>query len=137
MMFALPLPPFSPKGSACNHNFAAVPRWVKTSQSLLQREMYIGDRRNHHLTTFDRNTNPLIDVQMRLTGNCRRQAYAQIVAPLLNIKHGLRHDSFPKKNGCIYESINNYQCAVNGLPALLENATLRLTRFRASSGKSV
>ena len=92
-MFALPLPSFRPKGSTYDHDFAAVTRGVKTSQSLLQGEMYIGDRSDHHLTTFDRNTNPLIDVQMRLTRNCRRQSYAQIVAPLLNIKNGLRHDS--------------------------------------------
>ena len=55
--------------------------------------MYVGDWRNHYLTTFDRNTNPLIDVQMRRTGDCRRQSDTEIVAPLLNIKNDFGHDS--------------------------------------------
>jgi hypothetical protein len=93
---ALSLPPFCPNGFACHHDFAPVTRWVKASQSLLQGEMYFGDWRDHYLTAFDRNTNPLIDVQMRLTGDCRRQSDTEIVAPLLNIKNGFGHDSLLK-----------------------------------------
>ena len=48
--------------------------------------MYIGDRRDHHLSAFDRNTNPLVDVQMRLTGDRRGQSDTEIVAPPLDIK---------------------------------------------------
>lgn len=91
------LPSFCPNGFACHHDFAPVTRWVETSQSLLQGEMYIGDWRDHYLTTFDRNTNTLIGVQMRLTGDCRRQSNAEIIAPPLNIKNGFSHDSHLKK----------------------------------------
>jgi len=85
---ALSLPPFCPDGPACHHDFAPVTRWAETSQSLLQGEMYIGDRRDHHLSAFDRNTNPLVDVQMRLTGDRRGQSDTEIVAPPLDIKAG-------------------------------------------------
>jgi len=88
----LPLPPFCPDGVACHHDFTSVTRWVKTSQSLCQSEMYIGDRRDHYLASLDRNTNSLVDVQMRLTGDCSGQPNTEIIAPPLDIKNGFGHD---------------------------------------------
>jgi len=39
------------------------------------------------LPTLHRNTNPLVDMQMRLTGDCRRQANTQTIAPLFDIEN--------------------------------------------------
>jgi len=107
--FAFSLPPFCPDGFACHHDFAPVTRRVETRQSLLQGEMHIGNRGDHYLTTFDRNTNALISVQMRFTGDCRRQSDAEIITPPLDIEHGFGHAT-PLKH-----QMYKHQCKQMGL----------------------
>jgi hypothetical protein len=91
----LPLPTLSSKGLASGHGFASVTCWIEASQSLFQRQMGIGDRPDHHLTAFDRNANALMGMQMRFAGDGRGQSDAEIVAPLLDVKHRFGHDQLP------------------------------------------
>jgi len=67
-------------------------RWIETSQPLLQGEMHAGDRGDHDLAALYRNTNPLIDAQMRLARDRCGQSNTEIIAPLLNIENGFGHD---------------------------------------------
>jgi len=67
----LPLPTLGSKGLAGGHGLAAVTRRIEARQSLLQRQMGIGERPDHDLTAFDRNANALIGMQMRFAGDAR------------------------------------------------------------------
>jgi hypothetical protein len=94
---ALQLPTLRPKAFACGHDFAAVAFWIETRQSLLQRQMHIGDRPDHNLTAFDRNANALVGMQMRFAGDGRGQSDAEIVAPLLDIENRFGHFGLLKR----------------------------------------
>ena len=65
------------------HHLAAMARRVIGGQPLLKAEMSIGQRRDHHLTAFDRNAHPLIDVEMCFTRDCCGQTHPRDYCPIV------------------------------------------------------
>ncbi len=84
------LPPLGTNTPA-GHRFTAMPRRIEKREPLLKGEWRIGNGSYHNLPAFHRHTNPLVDAQMRLTGDCRWQTDTQIVAPLFDIENGHGH----------------------------------------------
>jgi len=74
------------------HGFTPMPCRIETSKPLFQGMWSIGNRRDNHLPAFHRNTNPLIDAEMRLTGDSCGNTDTQVITPLLDIQDGLGHD---------------------------------------------
>jgi hypothetical protein len=92
-----------------------MPRGVETSEPLFQGMWHIGYRRDNHLPAFHRDANPLVDAEMRLTGDSGGYADSQVITPLLDIQDGLGHD-LPQKE-CLDFSLY--------VPVPLVNALIR------------
>jgi len=90
MMKSFSLPPLG-TNTLAGHRFTAMPRRIEKREPLLQGERRIGNGRYDHLPAFYRHANPLVDAEMRLTGNRRWQTDTQIVAPLFDIENGHGH----------------------------------------------
>jgi len=67
-------------------------RGIKSRQPLCQSEGNIGERRYGNFPFAYRNTNALVNVQMRLARNRGGQAHTQIITPLLDIENGFGHE---------------------------------------------
>jgi len=90
MRKAFSLPPLGADTPA-GHGFTAVARRIEKREPLLKGERRIGNGSYDHLPAFYRHTNPLVDAQMRFTGDRRGQTDTQIVAPLFDIENGHGH----------------------------------------------
>jgi hypothetical protein len=79
------LPTLGPDGLAC-HDLTTVPRRIKARQSLFQTEWGINHRPDDHPPIFHRDTNLLVDMQMRRKGDRRRQANTQTIPHCLILR---------------------------------------------------
>jgi hypothetical protein len=112
MLKAFSLPPLGTNTPA-GHRFTAMPRWIEEREPLLKGEWRIGKGRDDHLPAFYRHANPLVNAQIRLTGDCRGQTDTQIVAPLLDIENGHGHGHGLLQQKCLDISLDSAVHRVN------------------------
>jgi len=90
-----------------------MPARVETSKPLIQCMWSISNGRDNHLPALYRDANPLVDAEMRLTGDSCGYTNTQIIAPLFNIEEGLSHDLLQEK--CLNISLDISSLLVNAI----------------------
>lgn len=93
------------------HCFTPMPRRVEKSKPLVQGMWRIGNGCDYYVPAFHRDANPLIDAEMRLTGNGCGYADTQVIAPLFDIEYSLGHELLQEK--CLNISLDALVPPVN------------------------